>query len=59
MEIPVDVLEDIKILLKQCYFYKALEKLQKIEKELNFFCEFEIYISFSNENKTFGEKILF
>ena len=47
MEIPLDVLEDIKILLKQCYFFKALEKLQKIEKEYNFFCEFEFNIFFT------------
>ena len=39
MEIPVEILEDIKILLKQCYLFDALEKLLKIEKELNFYSE--------------------
>ena len=44
MDIPVEYLEDIKILLKQCYFFEAVEKLMKIEKELQFFSKSFIFI---------------
>ncbi|XP_066922385.1 ankyrin repeat and BTB/POZ domain-containing protein 1-like [Clytia hemisphaerica] len=37
MEIPVEELDDIKILLKQCYLFQAAEKVERMEKEFNFY----------------------
>jgi len=37
MEVPVDEVDNIKMLFKQCCLYNAIDKLERIEKDFKFY----------------------
>ena len=58
MNIPVEEIENLKLLLKQCYLFDTLERLEQIENRYTFygriFLVLDVRMNYDTKNVTDG-----